>query len=87
MSKEALKALKAGLRKEIKQRIRSLSQHEIERQSLSVCNRVKASNEFAACKAVACYDALKTEVDTKPIIAEAFAQGKTVFLPIVIDGV
>jgi 5-formyltetrahydrofolate cyclo-ligase len=57
---------------------------ERERRSATICARISASPSYAAAHAIHCYLPMRSEVDTRPLIADALARGKRVAVPIVV---
>jgi 5-formyltetrahydrofolate cyclo-ligase len=55
-----------------------------ERRSAVICALVVASPSYAAARAIHCYLPMRSEVDTRPLIADALARGKRVAVPIVV---
>ena len=55
-----------------------------ERRSAAICALVVASPGYAAARAIHCYLPMRSEVDTRPLIADALAHGKRVAVPIVV---
>jgi 5-formyltetrahydrofolate cyclo-ligase len=55
-----------------------------ERRSAAICERVGALPSFVAARAIHCYLPMRSEVDTRPLIAAALARGKRVVVPIVV---
>ena len=55
-----------------------------ERRSAAICALVVASPSYAAARAIHCYLPMRSEVDTRPLIADALAHGKRVAVPIVV---
>lgn len=58
--------------------------NERERRSAMICARIMASPIYAAARAIHCYLPMRSEVDTRPLIADALADGKRVAVPIVV---
>jgi len=55
-----------------------------ERRSAMICALVVASPSYAAAHAIHCYLPMRSEVDTRPLIADALARGTRVAVPIVV---
>src|SRR5215218_6688898 len=55
-----------------------------ERRSAQISALVVASPCYAAARAIHCYLPMRSEVDTRPLIADALAHGKRVAVPIVV---
>jgi len=73
MDKAALRAAAVLLRDALDDR---------ERRSAAICGLVVASPSYAAARAIHCYLPMRSEVDTRPLIADALARGKQVAVPI-----
>ena len=58
-----------------------------EKRSAAICEQVAALPIYAAARAIHCYLPMRSEVDTRPLIAHALARGKRVAVPIVIPRV
>jgi len=72
-------SLKAELRKSALAARRAVSDKP--QKSALIAERVFALPEYRTARTVALYHSLSSEVDTEPIIARAFRDGKTVALP------
>ena len=55
-----------------------------ERRSAAICTLVVASPGYAAARAIHCYLPMRSEVDTRPLIADALARGKRVAVPVLV---
>jgi len=55
---------------------------ERERRGAMLCARVMACPSYVAARAIHCYLPMRSEVDTRPLIADALARGKRVAVPI-----
>ena len=55
-----------------------------ERRSAAICTLVVASPGYAAARAIHCYLPMRSEVDTRPLIADALARRTRVAVPIVV---
>jgi 5-formyltetrahydrofolate cyclo-ligase len=55
-----------------------------ERRSATICALVMTTPSYAAARAIHCYLPMRSEVDTRPLIADALARGKRVAVPIVV---
>jgi 5-formyltetrahydrofolate cyclo-ligase len=55
-----------------------------ERRSAAICALVAASPSYAAARAIHCYLPMRSEVDMRPLIADALAHGKRVAVPMVV---
>lgn len=50
--------------------------------SLTICQKIVTMASFGLCDTVFCYSPVGSEVDVRPVIAEAFRRGKRVALPV-----
>jgi 5-formyltetrahydrofolate cyclo-ligase len=57
---------------------------ERERRGAAICDCVAALPSFLAARAIHCYLPMRSEVDTRPLIAAALAGSKRVAVPIVV---
>ncbi|GIV90651.1 MAG: 5-formyltetrahydrofolate cyclo-ligase [Chloroflexus sp.] len=57
---------------------------EREQRSGQICALVQTLSAFATASAIHCYFPMRSEVDTRPLIAAALAAGKAVAVPIVV---
>lgn len=71
---------KNTLRRELIARRDALTDREA--RSAAICARVLALPAFAAAPAIHCYLAMRSEVETRPLIAAALAAGKAVAVPV-----
>jgi 5-formyltetrahydrofolate cyclo-ligase len=55
-----------------------------EGRSAAICERVVALAAYAAARAVHCYLPMRSEVDVRPLLADALARGKRVVVPVVV---
>jgi 5-formyltetrahydrofolate cyclo-ligase len=55
-----------------------------ERRSAAICAQIIALPVYAAARAIHCYLAMRSEVDTRPLISDALAGGKRVVVPVVV---
>ncbi|HEU5102505.1 MAG TPA: 5-formyltetrahydrofolate cyclo-ligase [Roseiflexaceae bacterium] len=55
-----------------------------EQRSTAICERVIALPSYLAARAIHCYLPMRSEVDTRPLVADALARGKRVAVPIVV---
>jgi 5-formyltetrahydrofolate cyclo-ligase len=74
---------KAELRKELRQRRRDLSAMIQQQGSESVCQHLLLSEVFAQGRHIALYLAQDGELSLTPLINEARALGKTLYLPVI----
>ena len=73
--------IKALRRKALRAR-RDMSEEARTTASERICQRVIASREFYASKAVACYLPMDDEVDTRTIIEKAWRANKRIYVPV-----
>jgi len=74
--------LKAALRQEMMARRDQLTDRE--RRSAAIRAQIIAMPAYAAAQAIHCYLAMRSEVDTRPLIDDALARGKRVVVPVVV---
>jgi len=74
-------AEKRALRREAQARLRSLSGHRRAEASQAIVQRLLASQEFQSAAVLHCYVSLPIEIDTQPILTQAWESGKTVCIP------
>ena len=77
---------KAEIRKEIKTRINAMSEAERKIHSLSICNSILTSQDYLLSTTLLAYMPLPDEADVTPVIQDALAKGKKVFLPRITPG-
>ncbi|KAM9860420.1 5-formyltetrahydrofolate cyclo-ligase isoform 1-T1 [Aulostomus maculatus] len=77
----ALRAAKQALRKEIKQRVASLSEQEKRRQSSVVSQKLFGHPKYVACQQIAVFVSMDDEVRTEEIIKDVLKTGKSCFIP------
>jgi 5-formyltetrahydrofolate cyclo-ligase len=75
---------KAALRQELMARRDALDGREM--RSAAICAAVVALPAFTAARAIHCYLAMRSEVDTRPLIRAALAAGMAVAVPVVVRG-
>src|SRR5262245_34543750 len=73
---------KPSLRAEAMRRRDALDDRE--QRSATLCQRILALPSYIAARAIHCYLPMRSEVDTRPLIADALAHGKRVAVPVVI---
>ncbi|HEX5689519.1 MAG TPA: 5-formyltetrahydrofolate cyclo-ligase [Roseiflexaceae bacterium] len=73
---------KATLRREAMQRRDALDDRS--QRSAAICERIIGSAEYRAARAIHCFLPMRSEVDVRPLIADALAQGKGVVVPVVV---
>jgi 5-formyltetrahydrofolate cyclo-ligase len=73
---------KPSLRAEAMRRRDALADRE--QRSAAICERVVGLPSYVAARAIHCYLSMRSEVDTRPLIADALAHGKRVAVPVVI---
>src|SRR5687768_8752369 len=78
-------ANKREVRRFLRERLAGLSPQQRHAQSSSIASLVDGLPEWGAARAVMLYLALPDEVDTAELFACAFAEGKTVAVPRIID--
>ena len=78
-------ANKREVRRFLRERLAGLSPQQRHAQSSSIASLVDGLPEWGAARAVMLYLALPDEVDTAELFARAFAEGKTVAVPRIID--
>ncbi|CAM9759874.1 unnamed protein product [Phaeothamnion confervicola] len=76
-----VRATKAGLRKEVKTRLKVLEADDIARASASIAQRLSDVPGIADAEAVSVYLAMAKEAQTNLILADLFARGKKVYIP------
>ena len=77
-----LTAVKAGLRKDVKARLKLLSAEELEGKSAAIVSRLFSMPAFAQSRVVCCYLSMPTsEVRTAAIIQSCFEAHKRLFIP------
>jgi 5-formyltetrahydrofolate cyclo-ligase len=81
MSGSTVKEAKAALRREMRARLREMSQEVRAEASLVICQTAANLPAFAKSRCVALFAPLPSEPDVHPLIEEAWAQGKQVVLP------
>ena len=74
---------KDELRQHIREIKRQFSQQQLEELSLPIISRLKS--RLASAKTILAYYSLPDEVDTRQLLDDLVAEGKTVLLPKVID--
>jgi len=79
---KAINSLKAALRQEMMALRDNLTDRE--RRSVAICAQIMAMPIYRAVHAIHCYLAMRSEVDTRPLIGDAFARGKRVVVPVVV---
>ena len=72
---------KAALRRQLKDKVATLTEEQRHRKSLAACALVASSPEFAAARVVMLYLSTPTEVDTSPLALKCWQAGKTVVVP------
>lgn len=73
-------AHKRALRREAMAQRDALADRE--QRSATICTRLMAMDLFAAADAIHCFLPIRSEVDTRPIIAAALMAGKAVAVPV-----
>ena len=77
---------KAEIRKEIKERINKLGSDGIKANSDSLCKLILSSQDYIRCTTLLAYMPLSDEADITPVIQDALAKDKKVFLPRIFSG-
>ncbi|MCJ1411124.1 hypothetical protein MMC19_005212 [Ptychographa xylographoides] len=78
----ALRAAKAGLRKEVQKATRQLTSEDIEQQSQKIQARLFAMPEYRSAESIGIYLSMPSgEVSTRGIVEDALSKGKRVFVP------
>jgi 5-formyltetrahydrofolate cyclo-ligase len=72
---------KAALRRQLKDKLATLTEEQRHHKSLAACALVASSPEFAAARVVMLYLSTPTEVDTSPLALKCWQAGKTVVVP------
>jgi 5-formyltetrahydrofolate cyclo-ligase len=80
--KQAMNPLKAALRQEMMMRRDQLTDRE--RRSAAIRAQILAMPAYAAARSIHCYLAMRSEVDTRALIGDAFTRGKQVVVPVVV---
>ena len=73
---------KSTLRREAMLRRDSLDDRE--RRSAAICRQVLAMPVYLVARTIHCYLPMRSEVDTRPLIAGALSEGKSVIVPVVV---
>uniref|UniRef100_A0A7S2ZXC2 5-formyltetrahydrofolate cyclo-ligase n=1 Tax=Rhodosorus marinus TaxID=101924 RepID=A0A7S2ZXC2_9RHOD len=84
-SLEALRLAKGELRKEIKQRLKSLSKLEISEQSSAVIRSLVSAPIFTQARSVTAYLSMEKEFCTDDLVSALFEHSKRVYFPVVTD--
>lgn len=72
---------KKALRTEIKNRVKNMDDAYREESDRKIADNILGLNEYAAAKTVFCFVSTSAEINTRPIIEDAIASGKTVCVP------
>ena len=80
-----MKAKKRALREKTLRRLRQQPESSRERKSLLIGRRLFRTRLYRRAKRLLCYAAIGAEVQTRPILEKALADGKEVFVPVVTD--
>ena len=78
----SLREIKKELRREVRRRIASLDEKELEKSNEAIYNNLSMLPELQAAKRVFLYLSVGHEVDTRRLIRSLAAAGKTVALPV-----
>lgn len=76
--------VKSALRRESMRRRDNLDEHVW--RSATICSQVLALPAYMVARTIHCYVPMRSEVDTRPLIADALARGKGVIVPVVVPG-
>lgn len=76
-----MQAAKNQLRKELKKRICSLSEHEKQRQSDVVIGKLLSHPKYLTGKRLSIFLSMKDEIKTEKVLKHALETGKEVFIP------
>ena len=76
---------KAEIRKNIKNKRKSLSAEEVARKSNIICRKIICSDIYKKAKTIYCYNSIRNEVDLSFLINQALEDKKKVALPKVTD--
>ena len=75
---------KSEIRKEIKEKLRNQNEADRKKKSLTIKKKLFALPEFSEANVIMLYVSTEHEVDTRDMIDDALAAGKTVAVPYVI---
>ena len=73
---------KQVLRQRVLKKLRSQSKEERLRKSLKIARRLHRLTAYRKAAAILCYVAIDAEVETRPILSKALADGKRVAVPV-----
>lgn len=76
-----MQAAKKQLRKELKKRLSSLSDQEIQRQSDIVVGKILSHPKYLTSKRLSIFLSMKDEIKTFKVLKDALKTGKEVFIP------
>lgn len=79
---DSIKAHKTALRGEIKKRLEALAPEVKRNSDAAICKGIIALPQYQAAQTIFSFVGVGWEVDTKPILEDAFAQGKEVAVPL-----
>lgn len=77
-----IRAKKAELRRFVREQKKRYSTSQLTSMSMEICDKVLRSACWREAQTVLLYHPLAGEVDVRPLIDEAYGQGKTVLLPV-----
>jgi 5-formyltetrahydrofolate cyclo-ligase len=77
---------KAQLRDVLRRRRAAIGAHEREKWSHALCRAVKDDPTWRAATVIAAFVGVAEEPDTRPLLEDALAQDKTLWVPRVVDG-
>jgi 5-formyltetrahydrofolate cyclo-ligase len=72
---------KAAIRKQVAEKLTTVSQEEKLRQSREVLKKLLSLPSFQSSKRVSTYLSIDNEIDTEPIVRKIFECGKECFVP------
>jgi 5-formyltetrahydrofolate cyclo-ligase len=72
---------KPTIRRQLREKLAAMTEAERQAKSVTACNLIGASPEFAAARVVMLYLSAPLEVDTAPLALKCWQRGKTVVVP------
>jgi len=72
---------KSAIRKQLRDRLSSMSDDDRHAKSVAACAMIAGSPEFAAARVIMLYLSTPTEVDTAPLALRAWQHSKTIVVP------
>ncbi len=85
MKRNNVYALKRQLRKKITMQAQGLDKNYKRKASRQIVDLILASPSYKNARTIFCFIGMENEVDTRGIVEDAIAQGKTVAVPLVIS--